>query len=341
VHEGEPIKFARRNLVIWSPGSCLADIACYVQDSCTMQDTKGQHYVFAEYLRGWTQEGVLWCMRSNGDTFSAIPRKVGKRRYFYKLVEMTAFEEFFYQRCLENACSEARAVQDDWQSRFNGVFARRRAEEAAGVLSEARANDFDIEIRNIEEAYLSQIEGKSVRYLDELRCGKLDLLAVSEPQDSLQFFGYFLALQYLRTPKIAESFNLGLPGFDPAKAPFRHMFAANLGWAFASRRAHHCVRMLEAPSGVEFITGDQPVYNLHAANSFDPIRGKLSLYYPVSPRFALQVDFDNSEAANSHSRVSEQSATRLNDFIARMAVEQIYASELKSLERARLAREGL
>lgn len=307
-----------------------------------MHNTVRQHYVWAHYLQAWTTNGSLWSWYlPTGKRFSTTPSNVANRRYFYGLTEMSEFDATILREMVKAADPAAQQLHQDWHAFFDGVFARRKEEQRHGELSADRAREYEIEVNNFEEDYLSRkVEGPTVRFLDALRKGDLSSIDASQSTDDLQHFGYFLGLQYLRTPKIIEhpiNSRLKTAGLNPNSAAYRHLFATNLGWAFASRRTQHRVCLLEAPENVDFITCDQPVYNLHAGPKFNPRSEKFDLYYPLSPRRALRITFQSAGASSE--RVKVHVARQYNDFIARLANEWIFAAGAKSLDRAALARQ--
>lgn len=310
-----------------------------------MQNTVRQHYVWARYLRAWTNNGnILSWHIPNGKRFATNPTNVANRRYFYGLAEMSDADVVFLRRMMSIAEPEVQRLQRDWHAFFDDTFVRRREEQSRGELSAERARAYEIEINNFEESYFSQaVEGPSVRFLDALIGGDLGPISASQSPEELQHFGYFLGLQYLRTPKIIEHPVVDLikaNGMNPTLAAFRHQFAVNFGWAFASRRSQHSVCLLEAPGDVDFITCDQPLYNLHAGPGFDPRSEKFDLYYPLSPRRALRITFQGKATSDSHERVKKHVAKQYNDFIARIAHEWIFATSQEGLDRAVLARQG-
>lgn len=309
-----------------------------------MHNTVRQHYVWARYLQAWTKKGNLWCLHlANGKRFATSPSSVANRRYFYGLAEMSDLEATLLREIVKRADPAAQRLHRDWHAFFDDVFARRREERRNGELSAARAREYEIEINNFEESYFSRVvEGPSVRFLDALVNGDFGPISASQSVEELQHFGYFLGLQYLRTPKIIEHpgiLDLKAAGLNVTSAAFRHLFATHVGWAFASRRSQHNVCLLEASENVDFITCDQPAFNLHMGPGFDPRSEKFDVYYPLSPRRALKISFHSGGASDSHKRIKTHIVKQYNDFIARIAHEWIFAAENDSLQRAVLARQ--
>ncbi len=83
-------------------------------------------------------------------------------------------------------------------------------------------------------------------------------------------------------------------------------------------------------SAVPFITGDQPVVNIHADGETAP--ELMSIYYPLSPELALFF-YEPEEAAPIPVAVERDDlAADLNLRIARTSQSQIYASTAEVLE---------
>lgn len=307
-----------------------------------MQNTRRQHYVWQHYLAAWTSDGKLWCLGREDKRFRTGTANVANRRDFYRLSEMTPEDLEIFRAFLRQGDPKVQRLNESWASVFSEVFERRREEMATGPLSPEREKEYETEINNVEEKLLGSTEGRCVRLLNALRAGDVSFLAPSVGVEELQFFGYYLGLQYFRTPRIVEpqaaAFRRIL-GRDVPLAPFRHMFATNIGWAFAERRTAHSVRLLEAHASAEFITGDQPIYNERSMDGFDAHAMRLEMFYPVSPRFALHVSFDTPAPEDCQKLLLPEEVARHNDFIASISHEQVFAKDPKHLDRAQIARE--
>ncbi len=90
--------------------------------------------------------------------------------------------------------------------------------------------------------------------------------------------------------------------------------------------------VIEAPDGMEFITGDQPIINTYAGQDTNAWAERDEYFYPVSPRRALILSENIDSHALHGSQVSPLRAHVLNDMMANAAHEQRFASRRESLE---------
>ena len=56
-----------------------------------MTDTKRQHYVCPHYLKPWTVNNYIWCLREN-NLFHPSLEKIAIEKYFYKRVPLNEIE---------------------------------------------------------------------------------------------------------------------------------------------------------------------------------------------------------------------------------------------------------
>ena len=93
-------------------------------------------------------------------------------------------------------------------------------------------------------------------------------------------------------------------------------------------RGQFTIVLLDNRTDTPFITGDQPIINMHA--TFEP-RGpeKLEFFYPISPQKAMLL----LEASSDHSQsVMVEDVLRFNNLIARNSHEQVFSNSREYLE---------
>jgi hypothetical protein len=79
-----------------------------------------------------------------------------------------------------------------------------------------------------------------------------------------------------------------------------------------------------------FITGDQPVINLHGGGEKSP--AALSWYYPISPHLALLLPEVDEEPAVSTESLTSAQVDDLNEKIVTASHRQVFAQSPSSLK---------
>jgi Protein of unknown function (DUF4238) len=109
-----------------------------------------------------------------------------------------------------------------------------------------------------------------------------------------------------------------------------HMFAVNIGMGvFLERRTRKLV-LVENATGLEFITGHQPLINLHGDGEKPP--ATLSWYYPISPRLALFLTEVDEEPAFTTASLTSAQVSDLNARLVAASHSQVFARSRESLE---------
>jgi hypothetical protein len=110
-------------------------------------------------------------------------------------------------------------------------------------------------------------------------------------------------------------------------------YAFNIGCSLFLERKRRDLILICNDSVVPFITGDQPVVNLHGDGETGP--DKLSMYYPISPRLALYLGEPNEATNIARGAMAKEAVMELNLLIAKKSFTQIYAHSGAELERVR------
>ena len=109
-----------------------------------------------------------------------------------------------------------------------------------------------------------------------------------------------------------------------------HMFATNIGIAVYLERRKRKLILVENETPLAFITGDQPVINLHGGGEKPP--ASLSWYYPISPRLALFLTEVDEEPPFSNASLTSAQVSGLNKRIVAASHSQVFAQSHGSLE---------
>ena len=112
---------------------------------------RGQHYVWQYYLKSWTTNGKLFCLRDN-EVFCTIPDNVAKKRDFYRLKELTDKEIYFIKGLIDEMPTAVKGLHTGWLELLNSIFILKKSYESLGIKCEETERQLDIEINNFQEA---------------------------------------------------------------------------------------------------------------------------------------------------------------------------------------------
>ena len=109
-----------------------------------------------------------------------------------------------------------------------------------------------------------------------------------------------------------------------------HMMATNIGLSIYREKKKRQLVLVENTTDVAFITGDQPIINLHGDGEKSPTA--LSWYYPISPRLALLLPEVDEEAVVSTTSLTAAQVSDLNARIVAGSHRQVFAAARSALE---------
>ena len=280
------------------------------------EDKKRQHYVWKKYLKPWTVDGRIWCKR--GDSlFNTSPENVAQEKFFYYAEPLNDAEFAVVQGVISRAHPTARATL------------KRNLD-----LYRAASETTEHSRRNYIEDYHSLVENGAKDCLDSL--GQKDRSFLQDTTKKAQFC-YFVGLQQMRTKKTFESAVAALRGthapaelggeldFARMEPVFSLIFADVVGnWIHSKGR----FVFLECQAGGEFITCDQPVFNIHSrTDQLAPVL-KFELLYPISPVVAVLITDNESENDRT---IDVVECSRLNHRIYLESHELLFARQRESL----------
>jgi hypothetical protein len=113
-----------------------------------------------------------------------------------------------------------------------------------------------------------------------------------------------------------------------------HLAAINVARTLFVERDRFNLVLLDNGSSTPFITGDQPVINLHGDAPEPLAPDQFGLYYPLSPAKAMLLVLDADRHAAEQS-ITAEDVHAYNVQIARESHSQIFANCRESLERIR------
>lgn len=289
------------------------------------------HHVWQHYLKPWAHGGAILCLQ-NGKVFSTGTTRVAVEKDFYKFHGLTAADErmvtLLFSKSHASAQKSFASLLNRLMAPFREVMARPGASSnpavsklldkyASEVLEELHA---DVEARFIPLLKLS-LEGDISFYEDD-RCRP--------------FFDY-ITKQYMRTKGIKERFiatHVPVAGADlrPAWNMLSFMFAQNIGASLYVERRQRKLVLLCNFTDTPFITGDQPVVNLHAMGRETT---RLTLFYPLSPKRALWLGEVDEPCPFNDDNLTQEDIVQLNSKIASASYQQVFGNNREILEALR------
>jgi len=298
------------------------------------QKKRRQHHVWKYYLKTWTTKGRLHAMRA-GRIFRSSPDNVANIRDFYRLQEMSPVDlDFVWRFAVEGSAPHLREVAAGWIEPFVAPFEMRRLYENSGHRNEDFEKQIDITLNNLEEDLHAKIEVLGRPHLDELRRGETSFM---DDDEAFVHFCWFMASQQMRTPvmmNVSQGALAGFPGVNvhACWGLLRTIFSSNIGAGLNRRREKLKTTFLDAGSGMEFITGDQPVFNVRADGAQEP--NELALFYPLSPKLAVVLDFDSDARAAERRTATDEEVRNLNRRLFNWSGGVVYGASAGALESA-------
>jgi|SRR5208282_3182060 len=295
------------------------------------------HHVPCFYLRAWANDNRIW-WSGYGKIGRSELTVVGGENYFYKLQELTEEDVALITGLIDRSPEGSKKIHENFLMSFSLPPAMKRDAIRLGMIDADDMSKLDTAIANTNENYQTAIENSFRPYLQHMLEG--DVSFYRDPAKAAEFL-YGLSLQYFRTKKMREAI------IARVRQPFEnigrvwgilsHMFAVNLGASLFVDRKLFKILLIDNETTVPFITGDQPIINLHGNSSGVNPPEKMELYYPLSPAKAMLLIEQSNTMHSAGSPVTMEEAHRYNRLIATGAWKQLFSSSedsLKMIERA-------
>lgn len=304
-----------------------------------MDNKVNQHYVWQKYLEPWTIDNKLTCLRNKKDIFCPNPRNIASQRYFYRINgisenDCNLIRKIFIERTVE----PMRSILERWILPIEDLLKVMKNVDAEVAVKIALKEETDLYLKNILENLHMKIENDGITGLLKLQAGQISfLLENGEDQTEDVDFISYLSFQYFRTKKMKQSvkeacgqYESLFNDFDSAFNVIVLIFSTLFGYNIYERikgKEFKCY-LLRNFSDIAFITGDQPVINLHANFDAKQETTSLSLYYPLSPIISLLITRDQVDDV----KCSIEKVKEYNDMIACQSLELIFANNDHALE---------
>jgi len=264
---------------------------------------KQHHYIWKEYLKPWTTQNRICCLR-NGQSFQASLDKIGKKRFFYESQKLGPVEIEFLTALIRNAIPNVAASMKTILELY--------------IQISNSSDEYQIKC-GIEDLHML-VENYGKNCLNKLRNGNMEFLKNDREKHQLSLF---LGVQYMRTNKMRQNLNpeeLENKNLDLEKLsvilPF--IYGEIIGkWIYNVGQ----VSLLINETKLNFITGDQPIFNTKATQDNSNELTLFELYYPISPKYAIFIDKEKEERIV----LKEKEVRAYNKLMEKHSLEQLYA----------------
>jgi hypothetical protein len=287
-----------------------------------------QHHVWQEYLKAWATGGQLYCLME-GRIFPTGTTAIAVEQDFYKIGSLTDADIALIRFLL----IDVKGVHP---------LARKGHEEFLALATMPTL--FEGETAELDELMDTYRTNALEDYHARIELSFLPLLARALAKDtgfyddeqSCVALCHFLASQHMRTKGIRVKTIERLKqknDLDVSKiwGILSQMFATNIGMTVFLERHKRKLALVENTTDVAFITGDQPLINLHGGNGEMPPE-TLSWYYPIAPRLALLLTAVDERPAFSTATLTAAQVSHLNRRIVVASHRQVFAHEPSLLE---------
>lgn len=295
------------------------------------------HYVFRKYLMPWVENNKIWCRRGS-DIFNPNPMGIGLKNHFYQSKPLTTADiKFIEDFALSSSSEYLKDLNRGWIKMFSTPQKLRRIIDSSGIDDDVIESEMTILESNLEEELHCNYENLGQPILPLLIAGDSSFL---DDQKKYSDFFRYLSAQFMRTLNMKEKVISSLSGFDLAKDVnldsvfnvMRHIFITNIAWGHIRERGEWKITFLNNLTENQFITSDQPVFNI-AADNRDPKSPpqELVYYYPVSPSRAIILAKNATQNPVKHVFVNAGEANNYNLILAKKSLSQLYAKSKNDL----------
>jgi hypothetical protein len=283
-----------------------------------------QHTVWQHYLKSWCVDDQLYCLR-DGRIFRTGTASVAVERYFYKLPKLNPGDISLIRGLVIDGAHPA--AKETNESFLEMLTAPMQFEGETAVLDDI----VDTFRTNALEDWHADIEAS---FLPLLSSTINEDIGFYSSDEGCMVFLHFACAQYMRTKGIKVRTIERLKqttGRDVSRIwdILSYMLSGSIGASLFVERKRRKLVLMHNRTDVTFITGDQPIINLHATRPHPPTA--LALYYPVSPRLALVLSEVDETPAFSADNPTTMEVLALNAKMFEESHSQIFGQSEASL----------
>jgi len=298
---------------------------------------KNQHYVARAYLRAWSEEERIYCLRE-GKLFRPNLTGVACERYFYRLQDLTPEEVRLIEKgFIERTSEPLRTLQKNFLSLH--LAGPRLRKEVPNNADPTFLSTLERIIAEGYEDFHQKIEDSLLVFLRKMLAGETDFY--SDARQAAEFL-YDLCVQFTRTKQVREAavaqIGAEFRGCDVRRmmGALSHVLAMSFGQSLYADRDKFKLLLVDNNTRTPFITADQPIINLQGIHTGKPPE-KLEFFYPLSPTramFLLEASSKRGEFALSDVSVNSYNMTMIqNSFEQVFSDSQEYLDSIKGVVR--------
>ena len=283
-----------------------------------------QHYVPRKYLRPWSNDEQIWCLRA-GKVFQSNLMGVAQERDFYKLERLTD-EDFALVHAIAITPLKNIHLRQECEALLQTYAVMFKTEK---VIADARFTAmFDDHLATVDDNIITELEAEFFHFLDLANQSNLRFL---EDLKCASRFYHGLMLQYFRTNKIRSNMLRDMPPRHSVRVKkiwplFRTLYSIITSFHIVCRDTPFNSAILHSHPDAEFITSDQPIINLSAVDlDYNATPETAEFYYPISPSKALLFSERRECKYFDQPILSAQDTSDLNQMIYRSSHSQTFA----------------
>ncbi|CAD5198483.1 DUF4238 domain-containing protein [Pseudomonas sp. FEN] len=310
------------------------------------------HYVWAYYLSAWATEGDknVWYATKKGNIRNDSVKGLSRENDFNKIHALSNDDVAYIELWPSGnfpGLQEFQKSQIEYFKKASALIDFHVGLEGLEGYAELKNVSEAVQFGIFERTHTA-IEGLARPVIDELKRGNASCLEQGQYMTS---FCNFLAQQLFRTKKVKDKcfegmrlLPAGTPGVDTFKVLFErnwwflsYRLGLNVGASLCSTAASDHHTFIRNNTGIDFITSDCPVVNIHDSAG-NTVPGKppeeLDLYFPISPKMAYIISKDNRYDDLALS-IDEQTVKVLNMQIVKDSHLNIYGVSREAIKDAR------
>jgi hypothetical protein len=315
---------------------------------------KKHHYVWAHYLRQWSNGDDIWYISSKGGNIRC-DSVYGRSQdlHFYKVTPLDENDVKFIERLPTSDSLIVKKFHTSQLEYFRKISmlintpATLKAIASEEDLEELKKISEWASNNSLEKTYTA-IELLARPIMDELWKGDVSCLNI---RSNMVAFCNYLAHQLARTRKMRDrSFELMNKVNQDNELWIEHIKLFEKNWWFIAYKmginlgfgleqsadtTNHI--LIRNTTSIDFITSDHPVINIHqCTQNATPgkVVDKLDLYYPLSPKLAFMMN-DSEHYNHLRHFVNEEDVISLNRLMADRSHKNIYGSSEQALKDVR------